>query len=150
MTDGRTELEKTRDEHHGCMKALAEVENCLGHYSETEGSGHTEILDRLKALNTTLRHHFQGEEEGLFRKLPVDHPHLAPRFTKLQDEHTAILELLQAVIRKKEAVDKQAEVSRPFELSAKVKLLVATLRRHEAEEDELMMEAHWRTVGVSD
>ena len=42
------------------------------------------------------------------------------------------------------------EIYQMRELNAQVQLLVATIRRHEAAENEIVIEAHWDEVGVGD
>ncbi len=107
-------------------------------------------MDRLHVLDSTLRGHFESEEEGLFRRLPIDHPELAPQVKKLKEEHAAILVLLQAIIEKAAGPGSNKANRLSHALAAQVERLVAKVRRHEAEENELMMAAHWNTLGTID
>lgn len=150
MEEERNDVEKTLDEHQGCLRVLAEVEDCLDRPPDLQGAWSARLVNRLRALDAALRPHFAGQEQGLFRKLPIEYPRLASRFEKLEHEHARILESLQAAIQKTEQLSSDSEIYQLRELDARVQLLVAALRRHEAEENELVMEAHWTTVGICD
>ena len=74
----------------------------------------------------------------------------AEQIKKLKEEHAAILVLLQAIIEKAAGPGSNKANRLSHALAAQVERLVAKVRRHEAEENELMMAAHWNTLGTSD
>ncbi len=147
MADKTSQIDRILKEHRTCMQVLAEVEECLDGFAEAVRD--RELLNRLRTLDGTLRPHFRVEEEGIFSDLPIDHPHLAARFKKLEDEHGTILESLQAAIRLADRVGDD-ETGQLLKLKAQIQLLSVTVRRHEAEENELVTEAYWNTFGISD
>ena len=149
MTNDRTDVDQTLAEHQGCLQVLVEVEDSLARRQEDGGWSAT-ILDRLSVLHVTLRRHFQGEEKGLFRRLEIDYPELSSQVKKLEEEHPAILALLQATIEQAAGLGTNPEDSLSRELAAQVKRLAAKVRRHEAAETDLVMAPHWNTFGTID
>jgi hypothetical protein len=149
--DARPEIvDEIREEHRGCMEVVAEVEGCLDCRPDREGRWVSRLLESLPRLATTLRTHFEVEQQGpLYRKLPIDFPRFAHRLEQLEAEHVRILEVVDgAVARARNLAG--SEMSDVRELNAQVQLVVATIRRHEAEEDEILIQAHWDEVGVGD
>ncbi len=73
-------------------------------------------------------------------------PELADQFERLQREHLMILGQIDQVVR---LVDSMAD--RPMEdrevFFLRIREMIATLRRHEAEEDRLLCLAIWRDTG---
>jgi len=147
---GRDIVEEMRGEHRGCMEVVAEVERCLDCQPDREGRWVSRLLESLPKLATTLRSHFEVEQQGpLYRKLPISFPRFAHRLEQLEAEHVRILEVVDGAVAR--ARDLQtAEMYEIRELNAQVQLIVATIRRHEAEEDEILVQAHWDEVGVGD
>ncbi len=85
----------------------------------------------------------------MFRSLPTQHPRLARPLARLEAEHPVMLERMDDLLRKADAVE-NAEIFELRELNGSVQLLLAQIRRHEAAEDELVIRAHWEEVGVGD
>ena len=142
--------EETLAQHHDAMEVVTDVERCLDRHPDLEGDWIARIGEELPRLAETLRCHFAKEQEGpLFRQLPLSHPRFADRLHRLEDEHARILRSIEDVTRKAQ----QLQDPPPYEireLNAAVQLLVATIRRHEAEENEIIFSAHWDEVGVGD
>ena len=139
-----------REEHRGCMEVVAEVERCLDCQPDREGRWVSRLLESLPRLATTLRSHFEVEQQGpLYRKLPISFPRFAQRLEQLEAEHVRILEVVDGAVARARNLQ-AAEMYEIRELNAQVQLLVATIRRHEAEEDEILVQAHWDEVGVGD
>ena len=139
-----------RAEHRCCMEVVAEVERCLDCQPDREGRWVSRLLESLPRLATTLRSHFEVEQQGpLYRKLPISFPRFAQRLEKLEAEHVRILEVVDGAVARARNLQ-SAEMYEIRELNAQVQLIVATIRRHEAEEDEILVQAHWDEVGVGD
>ena len=149
MTNDKTDADQTLAEHRGCLQVLVEVEDCLARRQEESGWSPT-ILDRLHVLDVTLRRRFQGEEEGLFGRFPIDYPELSSQVKKLEEEYAAILVLLQVTIKQAAGLGSNPRDRLSRELATQVERLVAKVRRHEAEGNELVMAAHWNTLGTID
>ena len=152
-TTEKSLLETTLDEHHGCMQVVADVEACLDRHPDTEGRWLAELADKLPRLTGTLREHFTSEEQGpMFRKLPISHPRLAQRLDRLEAEHQRILDDADEVTTRVRELKggPQAAIYDLHEINARVRLLVARIQRHEAQENELVLEAHWTEVGTGD
>ena len=157
MTDQRDEqgsdpslLEQTLHEHEGCMQLLTDLEACLDRRPYDAKRWPTELKEKLVRLSTALREHFECEESGaLFRRIPERHPALAAPLAQLEAEHPKMLEALDTLLRKAEMLD-EPEMVDLRELSAHVQLFAARFRRHEAAENEVVIEAYWNDVGVGD
>jgi len=146
----RSSLEETLQQHHTCMSRVAELEKALDQHPDEEGRWIGRIRKELPLLRGTLSHHFEEEQEAaLYRELPVRYPRFADRIKKLASEHDGILQAIDTVTVAAQGLH-QAELHELRELNARIQLLVATIRRHEAEENELIMSAHWDEVGAGD
>jgi iron-sulfur cluster repair protein YtfE (RIC family) len=146
----RSSLEETLEQHHTCMSRVAELEEILDRHPDEEGRWIGRIRQELPLLRDTLSHHFKEEQEAaLYRELPVRYPRFAERIEKLASEHDGILEAIDKVTAAAQGLQRP-ELHDLRELNARIQLLVATIRRHEAEENELIMSAHWDEVGTGD
>ena len=147
---GASIVKETRDEHRACMQLLSEVEECLDRPPDDPAGWISDLKRKLTELATALDEHFTGEEAGpVFRKLPIHHPRLAGPLKKLEDEHATMRSDLKTVRGKADELD-DPEVFELRELNARVQLFVARLRRHEAAENEIVIQAYWDEVGVGD
>ena len=143
-------VDETLEEHRGCMAVVAQVEECLDRQPDREGRWIDRIAETLPLLASTLRAHFRAEQEGpLFRKLPIRFPRFAHRLEQLEAEHVRILETTDGVVARVRDLG-QAQMYEMRELNAQIQMLIATIRRHEAEENEIVIQAHWDEVGVGD
>ncbi len=148
--DDRNLVESTRDEHRGCMQVVADVEADLDRPLDRDGGWIRNLREKLPQLHATLKAHFESEQKGpMFRKVPLDHPRLADRLRKLETEHATILASVEDVQRRVEALN-DPESHDLHEINAHAQMLIARIQRHEAEENEVLMEAHWSEVGAGD
>lgn len=108
------------------------------------------IRELLTSLRETLLPHFALEEEGaLYREVPIEFPRLAERCRGLANEHQAITGRLGSLLAQATALAEGGEGD-AGELSAEIRLLAATIRSHEAQENEIMMTAYWDDLGSGD
>lgn len=143
-------VQGTLAEHRHCMEVVAEVEACLDRQPDRDGAWLSDLLRKLPKLSETLRDHFAAEEKGpLFEKIPYSHPQFASTLQDLKDEHGRITSTVESIIRKAGQLQ-DAEIFELRELNAQIQLLIATIRRHEAAENEVVVQAHWDEVGVGD
>jgi hemerythrin-like domain-containing protein len=143
-------VEETLDEHRECLQLITEVEQCLDRPPDDRQRWLADLKATLARLATALRRHFEGEESGpIFRSLPLQHPRLARPLARLEAEHPVMLERMDDVLHKAEALE-NTEIFELRELNGRVQLLLAQIRRHEAAEDELVIRAHCEEVGVGD
>ena len=154
MTEPRSKstslADVTLDEHRACMAVVSEVESILDRQPDRGGKWLALLREKLPELRSTLATHFAGEEGGpLFRQLPIQAPQLSGRLTRLEEEHAGILVSVEALADRAEKLE-DPEVYELRELNAQVQLLIATIRRHEAEENELVMQANWDEIGDGD
>jgi len=139
-------VDETLAEHRDAMHVVSSVEDCLDRHPDREGGWIAQIREELPRLADTLRHHFEVESKGpLYRQLPRSHPRFAERLHRLETEHERILGSVEEVTRKADTLhDPPPPEIREF--NAAMQLLVATIRRHEAEENEIILSAHWDEV----
>jgi len=149
-TAQKSVADEALDEHRECMQVVSSVENCLDRHPDREGQWIAQLCDELPRLADTLRCHFSAEQEGpLYRTLPVTHPRFASRLQKLEGEHAKIIEAVEEAVQRAVSLrDPQMYEIREF--NAELQLMVATIRRHEAEENEIILSAHWDEVGTGD
>lgn len=143
-------VDETLEDHRECMQVVSSVEDCLDRQPDVEGQWIAQLRDELPRLATTLRCHFSEEQQGpLYRSLPVSHPRFARKLRDLESEHERIISSVEEAIQKAAGLtDPQMYEIREF--NAELQLLVATIRRHEAEENEIILSAHWDEVGTGD
>lgn len=143
-------VEETLDEHRGCMKLVSDVEACLDRRPDEPAQWLAKLRETLESLKFGLQQHFQGEESGpLFADLVETHPRLSGQLDKLVGEHSQMLVEIEGAIGRADALTSPE----PFELrefNARIQMLIAMIRRHEAEENELVLRAYWRESGVGD
>jgi hemerythrin-like domain-containing protein len=137
-------------EHDSCLTTVAELEALLDHVVEDGAPWLARVREVLPRLADALRAHFASEEAGpLFRALPQEFPHLTDRLRRLRDEHTPLLEQVAAMEERAAGLE-EPEAYDLRELSGRLQLMVAVLRRHEAEEDEVILSAYWQEAGAGD
>jgi hypothetical protein len=144
---GDAPLESILDDHRDCMRVVSEVEACLDDAPDRGGRWMGRLLPRLEALADRLDKHFREEEQAaLYREVPERFPRYAERLRKLAAEHTEIVDRATDLVRRARTLDR-SRIHQLREFNAGVQLLVASIRRHEAEENEVVMGAHWQEFG---
>ena len=137
------------DEHRRITNVLQRIEQWV--VDPKTGAGWTgELGGMLEELQGLLKEHFGGEAEAkLFEQTIASTPHLTALLTKLAKEHSQILAAFRAAFEQAQTLDaaKEQEVRG---LQRKVQLALATLRRHESEENEIIMRAYWEDMGGGD
>jgi hypothetical protein len=100
------------------------------------------LLFALDKLGSGLADHFRAEEASyLYGGLDRDFPFLASRLGRLRTEHGEMLaELGAALDAAGDGVTSGDAVRR---IRIRVHMLLAKLHRHEAEEIEILLSAHW-------
>jgi len=143
-------FKETLDDHRECMQVVSELEACLDQPPDDSNRWVARLLEHLPGLSRTMREHFKEEEGGLlYAELPYKRPRFAVRLEALREEHPRLLVEIDKVIDVTGSLH-EAEVYELRELNARIQLLVARLRRHEAAENELIFEAYWEDIGAGD
>lgn len=140
-------VEEVFDQHRECMKLVAELEACLDRPPEPRDSWLESVRVGLKRLRGPLEEHFRDEVEGwMYREMPLRRPRFAPALERLEAEHPGILADLDRVARRAEGLS-NPEIHQIRELAGRLQLLTARLRRHEAEENEILVAASVEETG---
>lgn len=133
--------------HRECMQALGELEACLKTAESCE-AGAVRLGECLERFSIALRRHFEHEERGNFYvELPTRKPRLADRIAACRAEHLTLLGAVDAI--RAEAVGAADDAARRA-IALRAVALVERVRRHEADEAELMQIAVLREVGAGD
>jgi hypothetical protein len=126
--------------HAGLLRNLSDLSEALHVTSCTERDAR--IASRLEALEHQLAAHFDAEERsGLFGPFLEAFPRFSRPLERLRREHPAILAQTRAL---REACARGEDAAR------RVRALVASIRRHEAEETEILHRAYCEDIGPHD
>jgi uncharacterized protein (UPF0335 family) len=103
-----------------------------------------DLTKRLSQLAELLGAHFADEELScLFTDIPLQCPHHAEKLERLKGEHPMLIERLKTVLDGGEALDMAV-------VAGRVQRTIAQVRRHEAEETEIILESFWDEGGSSE
>lgn len=130
--------EETLRDHRSIRQLVGAVHTLLSG-EETAAGWRDALHDRLETLKAELREHFGRETKGyLFERIPAIYPTQARRIERLAEEHSEILRRLEEGVR-----DIEKGLGSDDRIRAKMLALMTTIRRHEAEEDEILVSAYW-------
>ncbi len=138
-------------EHRSCIDAVVALEQILGRAPDRGGDWLGALRGELDDLAAALVAHFEDERDSdLYAALAMRVPQYSARLEELMAEHEEILTRLAAVREAAEELQDDVELYQLRELNAQAQMLAATIRRHEAEENEMVMRAYWREIGGGD
>jgi hypothetical protein len=138
------------DDHRRCMGVVSEVEACLEQPIDRGGRWAAQLVDSLDRLSEALSAHFRMEEqEPLFVTMPSARPRFAQTLVRLKAEHEDMLQELEDV-RARAAKLGTERLREQRTVNGQVQMLIAAIRRHEAEENEILIHAYWDETGVGD
>lgn len=134
-------------EHKQLAQDVAAVDDWAATGTPRNSSWGAEMSKRAATAVEHLKHHFGGKaEQELFEDFLERSPHLSDRLKKLTAEHAVIIhELKDVAEQSKKAAGKELD-----RVARKARAAVALLRRHEAEENELILRSVFDDVGVGD
>jgi len=143
------ERNKVLDEHRELIRHLSELDDLAQSTSRGEGWGR-DLSRRAAELVEQLRAHFGGDAEGtFFFDVTKRSPHLLPKLTALTAEHPEILKEFREVAQAAAQLA-AADSDAATRIAARTRRVIATLRRHEAEENELIFKTFWDDIGTKD
>jgi hemerythrin-like domain-containing protein len=142
-TDSRHDV---LEEHRRLVGRIQELESWLER-TDRSSEWAAKLSTMLLAVAALLRAHFGGEAEiSVFVALNEEHPRFSAKISQLESEHPRILQLFGAAADR--AASLQAGSPRDYDaLAAQAQAAIAMLRRHEAEENEMIMNAYWDDLG---
>ena len=125
-------------EHQGCLKLINDVEIAC---RRERNPAWAEVLhERMHRLRHALEAHFRSEEQGpLFRKVSKAYPRFADQLNRLRAEHAVLLYSFDAACVEARGVGAQGTRLALGALAMRVRAVLASLRRHEAEENEVIL-----------
>jgi hypothetical protein len=136
-------------DHRHLVGKLQDIELWLDNPAKT--ASWTETLSAtLDELCLFLRSHFQREESSpIFVEVPLQFPRFARNIDRLLGEHESFVEDIERII---DDLARSGELSEPRkqEICCRTRLLIASLRRHESEENEIMQRAYCEDIGACD
>lgn len=136
------------DEHRELVRHVSELDDLAAAAAGADWG--VELGRKAAAVTEHLKHHFSGDAEGtFFADVAKRAPHLIGKLTGLTAEHAQILKEFREVAEQATALDGN-DMAAASRLATRTRRVVATLRRHEAEENELIFNAFWDDLGVGD
>jgi len=134
-------------QHHACMAIPEALQRCVASRGDGDPTWRRAADALIAELCLALVQHFADEVRSeLFVDLPRARPWDAARLARLAAEHPVILAGFADLRR--ELAD-LADASAESRWIARLRAAIATLRRHEAEETEIMLIAGWDDLGGS-
>ena len=142
--------EQVQREHKKISEMMFDLERWLAAPSDAEGSWTEALRGRLVPMAEVLKPHFAGEEaSGFYKEVPIEFPRFARTLNRLMGEHQLILDELEGIIGDAEGAGEPPE-RQLRELTLRTSILLAMLRTHESEEDEVLQQAYWDDVPAGD
>ena len=138
------------DEHRHVMEVVARVDECLWNSAPRDKAWGTELARRVGSVVEQLKLHFSGNaERSMFEELAHTAPHLIGKLRNLGAEHDQILTDFRRVAEMALEVD-VTDSEAATRLAALARKAIAKLRRHEAEENEIVLDAVLEDLGGGD
>lgn len=122
---------------HPCLES---IDALVDQPADEDAAWLVTLRKRLDELSDALERHYAAEEEGdLYGLVPRQHPRFRQALVRLLAEHDGIRSALGELSQATHAAAAKPWLGARVRLQAK--LLVARIRRHEAREDEILLEA---------
>ena len=138
------------EEHERVIEVVARLEAWVAPKVPRDNAWPGELCRRAGAVLEQLKIHFSGDaESSVFRELATTAPHLIGKLTALGTEHAEILKNFRDIAECAAGADVRNEV-RVNRLTVQSRKTIATLRRHEAEENEIILQSIWEDLGAGD
>lgn len=139
-------------EHEAVSQSLTEIEEFVKQTlrDEPDPDRIEELRDRLRKLGHPLQRHFELEETGGFLEgVDVSQPSTQQKVDELPREHRELVDKVYWLVQE---LDHFLEVGRisVSALREQIEKLFATLRAHEAVENELLQESFYLELGTGD
>ena len=141
IPDSSEPSHEVMDDHRELLERLAEIEE------ETDPE---RIQTKIRALVPLLEMHFEREERpgGMFDKVRAQDPRQSGEIVSLRKDHLALVETALSLV---ERANETARGSLPADgFLSEVHEFIIHLRRHEAREDALLIDAHYHEEGGGD
>jgi iron-sulfur cluster repair protein YtfE (RIC family) len=133
------------DEHREILEMVGTLERTM-EASSGPGAGYLEnVASQLQALAKTLEHHFAHEDSSdLYTTFLERFPRFSTALARLGREHTDVLNEIRALAS---GFASKPATKNLRKLHCRVEAFIATLRRHEAEENEILQRAYCEDIG---
>jgi len=142
-SDGRNVV---LEEHRELTKCVTQLDEWVAPDAALGPEWGPELGRRVQEVLEHLRMHFAGDAEAnLFNEVSMSSPHLSGRLTALAAEHSEIMSAFRQVAE--QVTQLSGDRDQAARLALKTQSAIATLRRHEAEENEIIMRAFWEDLG---
>lgn len=137
------------EEHRLLTRHVAELDELAALAAGRNADWGAELGRRAADVHERLKAHFGGDAEGtFFSEVAQQAPHLLGKLTALTAEHAEILKEFRAIAESASQIGgDDGEATR---VATRARRVVAVLRRHEAEENELIFKTFWDDIGTKD
>ena len=140
---------KVEEEHKGLNQQMGEIKmESMKEVSPEEFSNwRLELIWHLRDFKNRLLRHFDLEEEGGFMKDALSAaPESQPKVSELKAEHRQFSKSLEKIIDTLQAMHKK-DSEKLEQTRIKLNEFIATLRKHEEEEQRLLQRTYFREYG---
>jgi hypothetical protein len=138
-------IARVRREHDALRDKVHQIHTVLALPKPTRDEIETLLRDFLNAL---IVHFWSEEDEGFFREVTAQAPHLTGQADRLCDEHRQLLREVDELCRF--AAAGSPSIAWWRELSSRCHEVSRRLMRHEREENKLLQQAHQEDIGTFD
>ena len=133
------------DQHQEILDKAAALERTLEAAVGTEAEYVENVAGQLEALTKTLEHHFAHEDtSALYTTFVERFPRFSTALARLGREHQEILKEVRALAS---GFSTRPGSKNLRKLKSRLKVFIAVIRRHEAEEDEIWQRACSEDIG---
>lgn len=145
--DAHAEAEAAFLEHGEISEGVVEFEKWLESGSGDDSAWATHLHQRLVPLCNTLKAHFASEEgSSLYKKLPERSVGFAEAVERLFDEHYDMIREIESLIQAAHAITGSTFDGDRRILTRRARGVIFALRRHEAEENEILHQVYWEDL----
>lgn len=146
--DAHAEAEAAFLEHGEISEDVAEFEKWLESGESGDAVWAGRLGEQLAPLCNTLKAHFAGEESsGLYNKVPPGAGDYSDAIERLFDEHYDMIREIESLIQSAHAITGNTFEGDRQALSRRARGIIFALRRHEAEENEILHKIYWGDTG---
>ena len=144
--------DSTRREHDALIEAINVLNRAIASAAPGREPSWAQRVSRdLQAVRSALQAHTESSEGdgGLFQELDLAWPTRVQQVKELRQEHRRMLEQSAELVGAADRIV-SGDSAAYSELRRQVIGLLADLRRHQAEETDLIFECFYRDIGVGD
>ncbi len=140
----REEAEAAFQEHGEISEGVSEFERWLERSVDGDAAWAKDLHTQLVPLCNILKAHFASEESSsLYKRMPEKSAGFADAIERLFDEHYDMIREIESLIQSAHAIPGSTFEGDRRILTRRARGIIFALRRHEAEENEILHQMYW-------